>query len=217
MTAEAAALRSFTVFTAARDSVVDGQPVRKGQVIALDADRRLLAQRGVRRGGHPAGAGPARRRRPGDLLPRRGPDRGAVDALAAAIAVAGLGHRGGDGARRPALTSTSSSRSSSRWRGDPAPGTARGVEDADLPAGGLDTPIGVPGCRVPATLRRLGRRLGIASGPRPADDLPAPLPRPARRAAHRAAGGGGAGQQATVRATVRPLRSASARTGGGSG
>ena len=38
MSAEAAALRSFTVMTAARDSVVDGQPVRKGQVIALDAE-----------------------------------------------------------------------------------------------------------------------------------------------------------------------------------
>jgi dihydroxyacetone kinase-like predicted kinase len=47
MTAEAAALRSFSVTTAARDSVVDGQPVRKGMVIALDADRHVLAQEGV--------------------------------------------------------------------------------------------------------------------------------------------------------------------------
>jgi DAK2 domain fusion protein YloV len=44
MTAEAATLRSFSVLTAARDSIVDGQPVRKGRVIALDADRRVLAQ-----------------------------------------------------------------------------------------------------------------------------------------------------------------------------
>ncbi len=43
MTAESAALRSFTVFTAARDSAVDGRSVRKGQVLALDAGRRLLA------------------------------------------------------------------------------------------------------------------------------------------------------------------------------
>ncbi len=44
MTAESEALRSFTVFTAARDSVVDGQPVSRGEVIAIDADKRLLAQ-----------------------------------------------------------------------------------------------------------------------------------------------------------------------------
>jgi dihydroxyacetone kinase-like predicted kinase len=43
MAAESAALRSFTVVTAARDSVVDGQPVRQGQIIALDAARHLLA------------------------------------------------------------------------------------------------------------------------------------------------------------------------------
>jgi hypothetical protein len=33
--------------TAARDSVVDGQPVRQGRVIALDGDRHLLAQEDV--------------------------------------------------------------------------------------------------------------------------------------------------------------------------
>lgn len=44
MTAESEALRSFTVFTAARDSVVDGQAVSRGEVIAIDADKRLLAQ-----------------------------------------------------------------------------------------------------------------------------------------------------------------------------
>ncbi|HKZ91939.1 MAG TPA: hypothetical protein VJZ50_07350, partial [Candidatus Limnocylindrales bacterium] len=44
MTAEAGALRSFSVTTAARDSMVDGQRVRKGQFIALDAARRLLAR-----------------------------------------------------------------------------------------------------------------------------------------------------------------------------
>jgi hypothetical protein len=44
MAAEAEALRSFTVFTAARDSIVDGQPVKRGQVIAIDAGKRLLAR-----------------------------------------------------------------------------------------------------------------------------------------------------------------------------
>jgi DAK2 domain fusion protein YloV len=44
MTAESEALRTFTVFTAARDSVVDGQAVSRGEVIAIDADKRLLAQ-----------------------------------------------------------------------------------------------------------------------------------------------------------------------------
>ncbi len=44
MTAESEALRTFTVFTAARDSVVDGQAVSRGEVIAIDADKHLLAQ-----------------------------------------------------------------------------------------------------------------------------------------------------------------------------
>jgi len=43
MSAESSSLRSFTVITAAKDSVVDGEPVREGQIIALDADRHLLA------------------------------------------------------------------------------------------------------------------------------------------------------------------------------
>ncbi len=43
MTDEAAALRSFRVITAAKDSVVDGVAVRAGQVLALDAARHLLA------------------------------------------------------------------------------------------------------------------------------------------------------------------------------
>ncbi len=43
MTAESSSLRSFSVVTAARDSVVDGTSVRKGQIIALDAARHLLA------------------------------------------------------------------------------------------------------------------------------------------------------------------------------
>jgi len=43
MTAESSALRSFTVITAAKDSVVDGRQVRQGQIIALDASRNLLA------------------------------------------------------------------------------------------------------------------------------------------------------------------------------
>lgn len=42
MKADAESLRSFTVVTAARDSVVDGAPVRHGQVLALDAARHLL-------------------------------------------------------------------------------------------------------------------------------------------------------------------------------
>lgn len=46
MAAESAALRSFTVLTAARDAVIDSQPVQQGQVIALDAGRRLLVQAG---------------------------------------------------------------------------------------------------------------------------------------------------------------------------
>ncbi len=43
MTAESSALRSFTVITAAKDSVVDGRQVRQGQIIALDAARNVLA------------------------------------------------------------------------------------------------------------------------------------------------------------------------------
>ncbi len=43
MTEEASGLRSFTVITAARDSVIDGEQVKKGDVIALDAARQLLA------------------------------------------------------------------------------------------------------------------------------------------------------------------------------
>jgi hypothetical protein len=43
MTEESQALRSFTVITAAKDSVVDSSPVERGQVLALDADRHLLA------------------------------------------------------------------------------------------------------------------------------------------------------------------------------
>jgi DAK2 domain fusion protein YloV len=42
MEAEAAALRSFTVITAAKDSVVDGDAVREGDIIALDASRKIL-------------------------------------------------------------------------------------------------------------------------------------------------------------------------------
>ncbi len=40
---ESANLRSFTVITAAKDSVVDGSAVQEGQIIALDASRHLLA------------------------------------------------------------------------------------------------------------------------------------------------------------------------------
>jgi DAK2 domain fusion protein YloV len=43
MEAEAASLQSFTVTVAERDSTVDGTSVKRGQAIALDADRRLLA------------------------------------------------------------------------------------------------------------------------------------------------------------------------------
>ena len=43
MRAEARSLRSFTVITAAKDSVVDGTLVEQGQVLALDAGRHLLA------------------------------------------------------------------------------------------------------------------------------------------------------------------------------
>ena len=43
MREESEGLRSFTVITAAKDSVVDGRPVRHGQVLALDASRHLLA------------------------------------------------------------------------------------------------------------------------------------------------------------------------------
>jgi DAK2 domain fusion protein YloV len=43
MAAESSSLRSFSVITAAKDSVVDGKAVRQGQIIALDAARHLLA------------------------------------------------------------------------------------------------------------------------------------------------------------------------------
>jgi len=43
MEAESSSLRSFSVITAAKDSVVDGQEVERGQIIALDAGRHLLA------------------------------------------------------------------------------------------------------------------------------------------------------------------------------
>jgi DAK2 domain fusion protein YloV len=43
MSAESSALRSFRVFTAARDAVIDGSPVRRGQVLAVDGARHLLA------------------------------------------------------------------------------------------------------------------------------------------------------------------------------
>ena len=44
MTEESEALRTFTVFSAARDSAVDGQAVSRGDVIAIDADKRMLAR-----------------------------------------------------------------------------------------------------------------------------------------------------------------------------
>jgi len=43
MESESSSLRSFSVITAAKDSVVDGQQVKQGQIIALDAGRHLLA------------------------------------------------------------------------------------------------------------------------------------------------------------------------------
>jgi hypothetical protein len=43
MRTESESLRSYTVFTAAKDAVVDGQAVRRGDVLALDAGRHLLA------------------------------------------------------------------------------------------------------------------------------------------------------------------------------
>ncbi len=43
MIEEASGLRSFTVITAARDSMIDGEQVTEGDVIALDAERHLLA------------------------------------------------------------------------------------------------------------------------------------------------------------------------------
>jgi uncharacterized protein len=43
MAVESSTLRSFTVITAAKDSVVDGRQVRQGQVMALDAARHVLA------------------------------------------------------------------------------------------------------------------------------------------------------------------------------
>jgi len=46
MAAEAASLRSFSVTTAARDSIVDGQAVSQGQVLALDGGRHILASAG---------------------------------------------------------------------------------------------------------------------------------------------------------------------------
>ena len=46
MESEASTLRSFTVITAAKDSVVDGQQVRLGDIIALDAGRHIVASGG---------------------------------------------------------------------------------------------------------------------------------------------------------------------------
>jgi DAK2 domain fusion protein YloV len=43
MESESSSLRSFSVITAAKDSLVDGQQVKQGQIIALDAGRHLLA------------------------------------------------------------------------------------------------------------------------------------------------------------------------------
>jgi DAK2 domain fusion protein YloV len=43
MRSEAEGLRSFTVVSAARDALVDGVPVTRGQLIAFGTDRRLLA------------------------------------------------------------------------------------------------------------------------------------------------------------------------------
>jgi uncharacterized protein len=43
MAVESSSLRSFTVITAAKDSVVDGRQVSQGQVMALDAARHVLA------------------------------------------------------------------------------------------------------------------------------------------------------------------------------
>jgi DAK2 domain fusion protein YloV len=43
MSEDASTLRSFRVITAAKDSVVDGTSVRKGDILALDAGRHLLA------------------------------------------------------------------------------------------------------------------------------------------------------------------------------
>jgi dihydroxyacetone kinase-like predicted kinase len=43
MSAESEALRSFRVITAAKDSVVDGKEVARGQILAIDARRHLLA------------------------------------------------------------------------------------------------------------------------------------------------------------------------------
>ena len=40
---ESSTLRSFTVITAAKDSIVDGTELKQGQIIALDAARHLLA------------------------------------------------------------------------------------------------------------------------------------------------------------------------------
>ena len=43
MEVEANGLQSFTVFTAAKDSIVDGVEVSEGDIVAADADRRVLA------------------------------------------------------------------------------------------------------------------------------------------------------------------------------
>jgi DAK2 domain fusion protein YloV len=43
MTEESETLRSFRVITAAKDSVIDGREVERGQVLAIDAGRHLLA------------------------------------------------------------------------------------------------------------------------------------------------------------------------------
>ena len=155
MAAESAALRSFTVVTAARDSVVDGQPVRQGQMIALDAARHLLAV---------------------------GADVESVTLQALAqyedfelvTIYCGDSEGGPAGARRCASTSswpagqprsrssraanhttTSSWRSNSGWRG---PGGTRPRSPV-----GSRRPSVPPGCPGASVLRRHGRRMGIGT------------------------------------------------------
>lgn len=43
MAEESSTLRSFTVITAAKDSVIDGRAIKQGQIVAMDAARRVLA------------------------------------------------------------------------------------------------------------------------------------------------------------------------------
>ena len=199
------------VITAARDSVVDGVAVRRGQVIAVDAAR------------HVAGAGGAASRRPAcsarsdsairarDLLPREPARRRRTSSgCARPSARRGLGRRGRDRARRPAPRASArggrvgSGRAAGRrrrravTRPGHAPSADSGPARCDEPCAGTGRRLGI------VTVRDL-----LTTFPRRYDDLREIVRRRAPRTRSRH------GTLVTVRATVRadPRRSAPSGAG----